>query len=157
METESIIEQIKKLCFSQNLDEISSHNFMIDELANMLRNNSYDVVFQYPLNAYSAIDTRTEERVTKKGLIDLMAFKGNQTIAIEFDHKLHLKFKSIEKLLDSDAKTLIGIVKGRASPDLLEENKQRIISRMKELYVINKRILLIIMSEKTAVDISLEK
>ena len=85
-----------------------------------------------------------------------MAFKGTQTIAIEFDNGLHLKLKSIEKLLCSGEQTLLGIVKGRRnSPELLDENKLRIISRMKELYMPNKRILVLIMLERVTIDVSL--
>jgi len=156
METESITEQIKNLCFNQNLNEIYSHDFMIDKLANMLRNNRCSVNFEYPLNLVSGITVRTGKRITYGGLIDLMAFRNSQSIAIEFDNGFRLKFKSIEKLLCSDAKILIGIVKGnRNSPELLDENKLRIVSRMKELYIVNKKILLIMMSEKIATNVSL--
>jgi len=149
METEPIIEKVKSLCFSENLAHtlnemlrIHQHDYMTNELANMLKNNSYDVVSEY--------------QVTYGRQIDLMAFRDSQSIAIEFDNGLHLKFNSIEKLLHSDAKILIGIVKGRRnSPELLDENKLRILSKMKELYIINKKILLIIMSEKVAINASL--
>ncbi len=80
--------------------------------------------------------------------MDLVGIKNEQKIAIEFDSGVHLKFKSIEKLFQTDADVCIGFVRGKENS--LEENIERIKKITKESGFSKEDFWLIILTEKIA-------
>ena len=84
-----------------------------------------------------------------RGLIDLYVFFEEKEIAIEFDKGNRLRLKSICKLLQSDADTRIGVVRGNQRYNVWWSNKKRIAWIMRKLGILKKPILLIINSQKS--------
>jgi len=84
------------------------------------------------------------------GYIDLLADDGNHKIAIEYDGRRSLKYKSIEKLLQSNADTLIGIV----GNGVLNPNIERVLEVMEGSGIMDRKVLLIAVSEKDSEEIS---
>ena len=84
------------------------------------------------------------------GYIDLLADDRNHKIAIEYDGHKSLEHSSIEKLLQSNADTLVGIVgNGRLNPNI-----ERILEVIENSGTMNKKVLLIAVSEKDSEEIS---
>lgn len=157
MGSQSIVEEIKKLCFSGGASIGGDpHTEFITDLAYLLRKNNYRVEVEHDL-LYKHQTLRTRRVQRELGIIDLFAERahdlfgkgGNHTIAIEYDSQWSLKYKSIEKLLQSNADTLIGIV-GNGT---LSDNKERILEVMDGSGIINRKVLLVAVSEKASEEI----
>ena len=154
----NVIEEIKNLCFSQNIQTRANlHSALINSLADLLRRNDFKVEFESPIfHEHLTLKTRVVEGT--QGYIDLLAFGKNQTIALEFDSGMSLKYKSIEKLLQCDADILFGIVRGESrwlnSKAILDYNRERILSVMRGRMIYDRKVLLLILSEKISEEIS---
>lgn len=93
------------------------------------------------------------------GRLDLYVRDGVEILALEYDTKLHLKYKSVAKLLFSDAKICVGIYGGVAYPQtfntrLYYDNLRRInqIRKKYHLYKLGKIFYLInLMTKKVKV------
>jgi len=149
MRSQQIIEEIKNLCFSSGASIGSDlHSEFIMNLEYLLRTHNYRVEHEYALS-YDHRTLRTGTVQRQQGYIDLFAAGWNQRIAIEFDSRRSLKYKSIEKLLQFDADILIGIV-GNGT---LSYNRERILEVMDYLGIIDRKVLLIGVSEKSSEEI----
>jgi hypothetical protein len=149
--SEEIVDKIKEWCFSQEPNTYNYHNLFQDLLVNFLRENDWDAYKEYELENYSKLSTKTEKIKDQVGFIDIVAFGHNKKIVIEYDNTNILKFKSICKLLYSNANFTIGIVHGkRDRPFLIFENTIKIKKTAKEIGVTDKAILIIVMEKKIA-------
>lgn len=150
MSDQLIIEAIKSLCFNQDA-RISGdfHSWFVRNLAQLLRTQNYRVERESPL-FHDHLTLRTRKVRGKQGYVDLFATGCNgQTIAIEFDSGISLRYNSIEKLLQSDADILIGIVSGGT----LSHNRERILEVMSKSGITDRKVLLIVMSSKTSEEV----
>ncbi|MCP4607407.1 MAG: hypothetical protein GY845_01650 [Planctomycetes bacterium] len=121
---------------------------MLNRLKALFVNGGYKVHLEYPIHFESRI-RKSGDKVTREGNLDLAAFKNGRKIAIEFYTGVHLKFKSIEKLIQVDADMCIGIIKGRLNNlGSLNANVERIEQVKGELGAFKKNFWLIILSEK---------
>ena len=151
MINEEIVDKLKEWCFSQELNTYNDHNRFQDLLVNFLRENDWDAYKEYELENYSKLSEKTEKIKDQVGFIDIVAFGHNKKIVIEYDNTNILKFKSLCKLLYSNANFLIGIVHGkRGKPFLGFENKVKIKKTAREIGVTNKSIFIIVMENKNA-------
>lgn len=142
----TVIEQIKRVCFSVNAKTREGlHRDLLDKLKALFVNGGYKVHLEYPIRFESRI-RKSGDSVSREGNLDLVAFKNRRKIAIEFDTGIHLKFKSIEKLFQVNADLCIGIIRGRRNT--LNANINRIEEVKEELCTVNKNFWLIILSEK---------
>ena len=143
-----IVDKIKEVCFSVNVEERKGlHKEVIDKLKNVLINEGYKVHLEYPIHFKSRI-RKSGETIQREGNVDLVGSKNEQKIAIEFDNGVHLKFKSFEKLFQTDADVCIGLVRGKEKS--LEENIERIETITKELGFSKEDFWLIVLTEKIA-------
>ena len=147
----TVIEQVKRVCFSVNVENREGlHRDMIDRLKALFVNGGYKVFLEYPIQFESRI-RKSGDRISREGNLDLVAFKNGRKIAIEFDTGVRLKFKSIEKLFQVDADICVGIIKGRLnSVGSLNSNIDRIEQVKRELGIFKKNFHLIILAEKIA-------
>ena len=123
---------------------------MIDRLKALFVNGEYRVHLEHPIRFDSRV-RKSGDRISREGNLDLVAFKNRRKIAIELDTGIHLKFKSIEKLLQVNADLCIGIIKGRLnSLGSLNSNVDRIEQVKRELGIFKKNFHLIILAEKIA-------
>jgi len=150
LDIQSVVCEIKKLCFSGGASIGGDlHSELITNLGYMLRTLNYRVQHEHPVS-YMHRTLKTGRAQRYWGYIDLLADGGSHKIAVEFDGSRSLKYKSIEKLLQSDADTLIGIV----GNGLLIPNIERVLEVMESSGIMNKKVLLIAVSEKDSEEIS---
>ena len=141
-----IVDKIKEVCFSVNVkDRQGLHKEVIDKLKSVLINEGYKVHLEYPIHFKSKI-RKSGDKIIRDGNLDLVAVKGRDKIAVEFDNSVFLKFKSIEKLLQVEANLCIGLVRGKANTS--EGSIKRIEQVKKEYAFLQKNFWLIIMKEK---------
>ena len=151
MTSEKIVDKIKEWCYAQEPNTYADHNLFQELLVNFLRENDWDAYKEYELENYYKLSIQTEKIKDQVGFIDIVAFGHNKKIVIEYDNTNILKFKSICKLLYSNANFLIGIVHGkRGKPFLIFENTVKIKKTAKEIAVTDKTVLIIIMENKIA-------
>ena len=151
MTSEEIVDKIKEWCFSQESSTYDDHNRFQEQLVNFLRENDWDAYKEYELENYSKLSEKTEKIKDQIGFIDIVAFGHNKKILIEYDNTNILKFKSICKLLYSNANFLIGIVHGkRGKPFLIYENTVKIKKTAKEIDVTDKSIFVLVIENKIA-------
>ena len=91
MSDQSIIEDIKKLCFSQDARIGGDfHTWFVGALAQLLRTHSYTVEHESPL-FHDHLTLRTGRIRDKQGFLDLFATGlDGRKIAIEFDDGMSL-------------------------------------------------------------------
>lgn len=143
-----IVDEIKKLCFSGARIGGNSHSQFITNLGYLLQTHNYRVQHEYPISyMHRTLKTGIVQR--RWGHIDLFADSWDHKIAIEYDDHRILKYKSIEKLLHSNADTLIGIV----GNGLLDNNIERILEVMEGLGILDKKVLLIAIPKKASEEI----
>jgi len=142
-----IVEEIKKICFAQDIGRRSIlHDSLIDDLFDLLRNYNYYVIAECPI-VYTHL-SRKGITSRRQGYMDLLAIGYNHRISIEFDSGITLKYKSIEKLLQSDVDIRIGIVRGkRNNAFLLQDNSEKIYEVAGYSQIFDKKLLLIIIFE----------
>jgi len=147
----TVIEQVKRVCFSVNVENREGlHCDVLNRLKALFVNGGYKVHLEYPIHFESRI-RKSGGKVFRDGNLDLVAFKNGRKIAIEFDTGVHLKFKSIEKLFQVDADMCIGIIKGRLNTlGSLNANVERIEQVRGEIGAFKKNFWLIILTEKVA-------
>ncbi len=121
---QKIVDGIKNIiCQSKDFTRPIQHEFIQQELYKFLREESFDTYFEYEIeyhHIYRTTKKAGEVRLIKNGRIDLYAEKNNIGIAIEFDSGATIKWKSLEKLLQSNAQYCFGIVSGPKTNDKLK-------------------------------------
>ena len=149
MGSQSIVDEIKRLCFSRGASIGGDpHSEFIMNLEYLLRKNNYRVENGHDL-LYKHLTLKTGRVQREHGIIDLFAEGLNHTIAIEYDSHRSLKYKSIEKLLQSNADILIGIV----GDGTLNYNKERILEVMGGSGITDKKVLLLAVAEKASEEV----
>lgn len=78
------------------------HNKTIRDIENLLRKNGFYTTREYPI--YTMKDKKN-----RAGRIDLVARKGKFRVAIEYDHKYNVKYKSFQKIVQIKPDVAIGI------------------------------------------------
>jgi len=148
LNSEEIMEGIKEFCY--NFDERSgnTHEFFQTSLMQLLRSKGCLVNIEHEI--FFDCVKLNGDIIRRRGFIDLLVFFKGKKIAIEFDKGNKLKLKSISKLLQVDADTRIGIVRGNQRFNVWWTNKNRIAYIMRRLRILKKPILLIINSQKSA-------
>ena len=148
---DNLIKYLKDVCFNfdinQNRKEL--HKGLIQEISKRLFNKDFEITLEYPL-IFNSLIIRDQRKMIKQGYIDLFAKNKSNTIAIEFDSGQHLKYKSIEKLLQCNSNKVIGIVRGKEGIDCERDNINRIKD---ELNSSEKEFWLIILYNKKCIKI----
>ena len=148
LDIKDLIEKIKEFCYKYNPPSKRHHgNFKSDFIKFLIRNdcrviNEYEITYR---NVKANGDI-----VEQRGFIDFFAKHKLIRIAIMFDNGTLLRLKSISKLLQSNSNYIIGIVRGNQRYNVLKQNMKRITYVKKRLKLLNRPILLIINSDKTA-------
>lgn len=147
-----MIDEVKQLCFNLNMPAyIDSHHYLIYELRELFRRNGYNVERESPAPAHQYIANRRGAIKQKAGQIDLLAWKHDQKITIEYDSGCRLKYNSIGKLLSIDSDISIGIIKADSKPTgYFEDSIKRILLEAEYCKVCCKCLWLISLSEKRA-------
>lgn len=148
MPESEILDEIKRVCFSQDIEQRRSilHERLIDDLFRLLRSHNYYLMRECGI-AHTHV-SRMGVVSTRQGRIDLLSIRQDHKIAIEFESGTRVKYASVEKLLQSDADVRIAIARGeRNSPFILQENTEKIHEVMGYLQIFDRKILLIIISE----------
>jgi len=151
-----MLREIENICFRENTTERKNlHSKLLISIKDRCVKEGYRVYLEYPIN-FVTVRRRDLECYKRHGYIDLIAQKNKSRIAIEFDSEIHLKFKSIEKLLQSNADTCLGIVRGSLNePGLICSNTKRILEVRNEFRVDKKIFWLIIISEQSVYKIDI--
>jgi hypothetical protein len=129
---------------SEDLDRY--HDLFLTALEKWLRAKGYSTAREQNI-FYSHWDRRSDAIGIKRGLIDLYAKNNDYKVAVEFDNGKRLKFKSIEKLNDSDANILVGVVADGANDKCIKNNYQRYREVAIKNVSVNRDVWLIILSE----------
>lgn len=150
MDEQEIMSIISAVCFSENInnDRKRLHKDLLNHLKEALLKNKFDVQLERP-QKFEGIKIKNQEAYIRDGFIDLVANKKEFVVGIEFDSGLSLKFKSIEKLIQSDCKICVGIVRGGEfwRKDAYR-NSLRIKYKINENTVAGRSFWLIILSQK---------
>ncbi len=148
MDIKDLIEKIKEFCYKYNPPSKRHHgNFKTDFIKFLIKNDCR-VINEYEIN-YRNVKANGDI-VEQRGFIDFFVIHKQIRIAIEFDNGNLLRLKSISKLLQSNSNYIIGIVRGNQRYNVLKQNMKRITYVKKRLKLLNRPILLIINSDKTA-------
>jgi len=148
MDIKDLLEKIKEFCYNYNPPSKRHHGNFKSDFINYLTRNDCRVIDEYEIT-YRNVKSNGDI-VEQRGFIDFFIFHKQIRIAIEFDNGNLLRLKSISKLLQSDSNYIIGIVRGNQRYNVKHQNIRRINYVMKRLQLLNRSILLIINSEKTA-------
>ena len=146
-----IVKSIEDICFNQNINisRKELHTELLNKISVFLKNKNYLIIPEHHVE-YEATIRKTNTIKIKNGRIDILGINPPQFIAIEFDTGLNLKYKSIEKLIQSEANILIGIVKGESNYATYS-NLERLASTINEEINYerpNTRFYLIILATK---------
>ncbi|MFX1268964.1 MAG: hypothetical protein ACFFAK_13475, partial [Promethearchaeota archaeon] len=109
-----IIEGIKGILGNAKniLKKVERHQFIQNELIKFLQSNDFDTFREYNIQyngKYRIKKKFGEAKDRKNGLIDVYGKFIGLDLAIEYDNSPSLKWKSIEKLLQSDAQYCFGL------------------------------------------------
>ncbi len=144
-----MIEPLKELLFTQEFKTRKDIHFpLIDQIEKLLRKQGFLMIKEKPIN-FMTKRVKDSQELIRSGFMDLYGKKEGVRIAIELDSGEHLKFKSIEKLLQSNANICIGIIYGNKNKkQLVNENVKRILSRMHFLNNTEKEFWIFMISER---------
>jgi hypothetical protein len=110
----SLINEIRSFCSHFNVNGPLSHLKFLHELGAHLSSYGYRPHREYPSN-FASLRRRDNTSHLKRGFIDLLLDKNNLTVGIEFDNGNRLRFRNIEKLLQSHLTISVGIVRTSSS------------------------------------------
>jgi len=144
VEEKSLIDEIRSFCSHIDANGPVIHLTFLQELGSHLSSHGYTLHREYPTNFFS-LRRRDNTSHFKRGFIDLLLDKNNLTIGIEFDNGNRLRFRNIEKLLQSHLSISIGIVRTSSS---ISENISRIKHVMLEQKLFSEFWLLSIQDDK---------
>jgi hypothetical protein len=78
------------------------HNDTVSDIERIFREADFYTTREYPIYAM-------KDKSSRSGRIDLVARKGKFRIAIEYDHKYNVKYKSFQKIVQIKPDVAIGI------------------------------------------------
>jgi len=126
-----IVRNVLLTCmnFKTRKKEAWVHNAFLDKIKRDLEGSGFKVVREYAI-AYPG------DYKQLYGKIDLYASSKDINVCLEFDFGLHLRYKSIQKMLTSNAHVCVGVYRGinggifqtYNNKRLFFENKERIAS-----------------------------
>ena len=122
------------------------HELYLNDLETWLRGRGYETAREKSI-MYGHRDRKGDAICSKRGLIDLYAKNMDHDVAVEFDNGKRLKFKSMEKLNNSNADILVGVVAGDADDRSVEYNNQRYGEMASNNSLVVRGIWLIVLSE----------
>lgn len=123
------------------------HDLYLSDLEAWLRAKGYETARERSIT-YEHRDRKSDAICLTRGLIDLCARNKDHEVAVEFDNGKRLKFKSIEKLNNSYADILVGVIVGGADDKGVRSNHQRFSEIAGNNSSVNRDVWLIILSER---------
>jgi len=94
---EQIVENISNSC-----NYHVEHNETVRQIEQVFRNNGFYTTREYPIYVI-------KNKSNRAGRIDLVARKGKLRVAVEYDHKYNVKYKSFQKIIQIKPDVAIGI------------------------------------------------
>lgn len=128
-------------------DSSGYHDLYLSDLEAWLRVKGYETAREKSI-AYMHRGRKNDAICLTRGLIDLYARNNDHKVAVEFDNGKRLKFKSIEKMNNSDADILVGVIVGGADDKSVRSNRQRFSEIADNNSSVNRDVWLIVLSEK---------
>ena len=104
------------------------HNDTVSDIERIFREAGFYTTREYPIYAMEGKEGRT-------GRIDLVARRGGFRVAIEYDHKYNVKYKSFQKILQIKPDVAIGITGYGSLWQSLSRTKRFLIDR--PLYIVS--------------------
>lgn len=127
-------------------DSSGYHDRFLSDIGKWLMSKGLETIREKTV-MYRHRDRKSGAICSIRGLIDLYAWNAYYKVAVEFDNGKRLKFKSIEKLNNSDADILVGVVVGSPGNRSVRNNNQRYGELANNNPSVNKDIWLIFLSE----------
>jgi len=93
---EIITEMTKKV------DPFTKHDDTVSQIEQIFRKHGFYTTREYPIY-------KIKDNSGRAGRIDLVARKGKFRVAIEYDHKYHVKYKSFQKIMQIKPDIAVGI------------------------------------------------
>lgn len=160
MSYKEILEDISSICYKiEAAKRKDLHESLVDALKEYFTSHGYQCIEEYVI-PFISTKRGSIGRSKKKRQINLVVKKNESLIfAIEFDTGNTLKYKSIEKLFQSGASILIGVIRGNLKIPinvLKQMNVDRLKTVIEEYRQIKgttpyyKALYLIILSYKTS-------
>ncbi|OPY50094.1 MAG: hypothetical protein A4E48_02015 [Methanosaeta sp. PtaU1.Bin060] len=169
----SLGRELTQLCFLERNRVEGLHFELISKLQKFLNKCGYNATREYPIS-FKTVRRRDLKEYIRRGYIDLYAEPMTDSdlsdifqkkmhnnypakIAIEFDSGIRLKYKSIEKLIQSEVETCFGIVKGNnqyADNELIMLNKERFQEVWGRLNLFNSNFYLVIIENGICYDLT---
>lgn len=84
------------------LSPYQEHNDTVSDIERVFREAGFYTTREYPIYAM-------KDKKGRAGRIDLVARKGKFRVAIEYDHKYNVKYKSFQKIVQIRPEVAIGI------------------------------------------------
>lgn len=78
------------------------HNYTVRDIERVFRKRGFYTTREYPIY-------KIKDGSGRSGRIDLVARKGKFKVAVEYDHKYSVKYKSFQKILQIKPEVAIGI------------------------------------------------
>ncbi len=125
---------------------VYSHDLLINNLSRSLQRQGYSTQIETPI-FYQRRKKGKEEGELRNGLIDLVAQKDRDTIALEFDNGLSIKQRSIAELLHCPAQLCVGMVRGGKEAWRMRSEERIKEAMAEEIPGMEKTIWLITLSE----------
>lgn len=149
MEKKLIIDKLKERLFNGEIaSRTDSHRRVLNELVEIFQDLGFTTKKEKE-TIFNSISVHKSIKTQKRGFIDFYAKKGDFVVAVEFDSGARLKYKSIEKLIQSEANLCIGITFGSLTgKKVVKENLIRISSRKEFLMESKKDFWLVVILEK---------
>lgn len=122
------------------------HELYLNELETWLKAKGFETARERS-TVYEHVDRKGGTICSKRGMVDLYAKGRDHKVAVEFDNGKRLKFKSIEKMNNSDADILVGVITGGPDNKGIKINLQRYRDISTNNPSVNRDIWLIVLSE----------
>ena len=142
-----LLEGIKIICFNCDCtsDRKMIHKETLSDIKSYLEEKGFNVFLEYSVY-FSYTKRKNNIRRKRHGFLDLVARNDKIKIGIELDTGTHTKYKSVEKLIQSDFDVLIAIVRGKSEYDNLVQENEKIIKSISNPN--SKEIVLILMDNE---------
>lgn len=149
------VKELVQICYNYQFSDTrhGQHDSLLNMLSNFYRDRGFVITREYPIR-FDSYFLRENKIETSNGLIDLVLDSDSQKIAIEFDSGVTLKYKSIAKLIQSNADVRVGIVKGRKSYSVYE-TKYKMKDVVRRVSYLPKDFWLISINQRVAEKINL--
>lgn len=128
--TSDIEEIVKEITLS--VDPKLKHNDTVGQINQIFRKRGFYTTLEYPI-------FKIQDKNGRKGRIDLVARKGKFRVAVEYDHKYNVKWKSFQKVVQIKPEVAIAITGfGELKSNMERAEKYRNMLKS-PLYIISLR------------------